>query len=71
MSSILRVITNSLGSNDKTIIIYDGDEIYNGSSSIPTEFFYRYTVSFGSGDHNVLHYLSDEDFNNWEEVIYR
>lgn len=70
MSSTLRIITNSKGSNDRTIIAWDGEVVYDGSSMISSKNLYGFITSLGSADYDYFHEMTDVEFINWESVIY-
>lgn len=67
---MVRIITNSKGSGDWVIVILEGDEIFAGHSISPQDLHNILEATAGY-EFIEYHELTDEEIENWEEVIYK
>lgn len=71
MSSCIKFIDNNKESGDWCVIILDGDVIWEGHSYPRGESFVNFFTYYqGIADHTEHIQLTDDEIENWREVIY-
>lgn len=69
MTTGVRVITNSLGSCDWTVVAWDGESVWEGHSISPRD-LHKILEACNGFDYIVYHELTDAQMENWQESIY-
>lgn len=65
----VHIITNGNGSGDWVIVVLEGDVIYEGHSVSP--FHMKDILEAVNGfEHLEFHSLTDEELENWREVVW-
>jgi hypothetical protein len=66
----VKIVTNDLESGDWVMVIKDGEEIYSGHN-IGTLHMIDILKEVNGFEDISYHALTDEELENWEEVVYK